>query len=37
MTPYAVTVLVGFGFIFVATLRDMAQDFGLIPSGVRTQ
>ena len=35
--PYAVTVLVGFGFIFVATLRDMAQDFGLIPSGVRTQ
>ena len=35
--PYAVTVLVGFGFIFVATLRDMAQDFGLIPSGGRTE
>jgi diguanylate cyclase (GGDEF)-like protein len=35
--PYAVTVLVGFGFVFVATLRDMAQDFGLFPWGVRTQ
>ena len=35
--PYAVTVLVGFGCIFVATLRDMAQDFGLIAWGGATR
>lgn len=35
--PYAVTVLVGFGLIFVATLRDMAADFGLIPWGGETR
>ncbi len=35
--PYAVIVLVGFGCIFVAALRDMTQDFGIIPWGVRTR
>ncbi len=35
--PHALTILVGFGLIFLATLRDMAQDLGLIPWGVRTR
>jgi diguanylate cyclase (GGDEF)-like protein len=35
--PYAVTVLIGFGLIFVAALRDMAQDLGFISWGVRTR
>jgi diguanylate cyclase (GGDEF)-like protein len=35
--PYALTILVGFGLILLATLRDMAQDLGFIPWGARTR
>ena len=35
--PHALTLLVGFGLIFLATLRDMAQDLGLAPWGTRTR
>jgi len=34
---HALTILVGFGLIFLATLRDMAEDLGLIPWGARTR
>jgi diguanylate cyclase (GGDEF)-like protein len=35
--PHALTILVGFGLIFLATLRDIAQDMGLILWGARTR
>ena len=35
--PHALTILVGFGLIFLATLRDMAQDLGLISWSARTR
>jgi diguanylate cyclase (GGDEF)-like protein len=35
--PHALTLLVGFGLIFLATLRDIAQDLGLVPWGTRTR
>ena len=35
--PHALTILVGFGLIFLATLRDIAQDMGLTLWGPRTR
>lgn len=35
--PHALTILVGFGLIFLATLRDMAEDLGLVTWGPRTR